>query len=287
MKIRVESLILAMLAVFTCYGQQSNIESAFEKIEKSKYIYSSESTSCTNDDDNSKTSVLKIRRFRIPVSNANLIENTTNAFEKATGATFLAQKNEDSRESYQISIDSRNSIRIGGEGMNLYVASFSDDADDSYRKAYAIEWKNANGDTIEGKMVYAYSPKPQSSSDDLNSTLNNAMRVLNDAQSKMNSMNTYVFSGSLSSMDSSSWLSKFVFYCEGIEDSVDSSSILTAYAKSLCKLTQDCSMLEDYEIELALEQLRSLIGELSKSKVSIVVQGLLKKAENNLIEAKE
>ena len=46
-------------------------------------------------------------------------------------------------------------------------------------------------------------------------------------------------------------------------------------------------MLEDYEIELALVQLRSLIGELSKSKVSIVVQGLLKKAENNLVEAKE
>lgn len=275
MKNRAILLILVFAAAFQCFATQLDIEKAFEKISQSKYVYASENYSTTHS--NQKAAKMRVIKFRILDNKTDLITNVTKAFDNIDNVTFKAIKKGEGSDSYSIAFENDKSVIVGGADMNVCIVSIPDESAEDFRTVYAIEWKT-EGNVIEGKTVYANSPKPDNQ-------YNDVLTFSNKSGAKYN-LNQLASTVTLNRETSTtSWLSRFEFYCDGLNKHHDSSSILSAYVNNIYKLTCDCSMLDEYELSLVQEQLEELFEEFEDEDVSIVVKGLLKKSIKNIENA--
>lgn len=272
MKNRALLLIMAIAAAFQCFATQSDIEKAFVKLSQSKYVYASENYSSTSS--GNKAAELRVIKFRIPESKTDLINNATRALDDIENATFKACKKGDGSDSYSIAFEDNKSVIVGGADMNVYIVSIPDESTENFRTVYAIEWKT-KGDIIEGKTVYANSPKPDNQYKDVLT-----YSKVTGSKSDLGQLASTITINRENS--TTSWLSKFEFYCNGIQQYNDTSSIVSAYANKIYKLTCDCSILDEYELSLVQEQLEDIFEKFEDEDVSIVVKGLLKKSIKNI-----
>lgn len=159
MKARNLLLIMACTHAALAGASKLAVSQAFDAIIKSDFITGRAIYSNTAKQPNEKSGDLQVYDFCIPVGHKTLIDDAKTALLEKDEAYFKSENTPKNSQVYRIEISDKYSTIVGGNKKNVITASYEDVNDSSYRYVYAIDWLTRN-DTIEGRLVQAFSKKP-------------------------------------------------------------------------------------------------------------------------------
>lgn len=160
--IRIISIIVALLPLPAL--AQSNIKAAFDAIIKCSDADISASHSLEKDPDTKiKNGQDDIYEFTLPANKMNLIKKALAAFDKDIPNAYAVKSGKNKGNSQQILLHSEQSgsagISIDNPGYEyiyaLFLPSKTEDPEGKYRYAYAMNYKEVDGQ-IRGKLVINY-----------------------------------------------------------------------------------------------------------------------------------
>ena len=152
-----------MLMLPLALQAQENIKKAFDTLVKDDKAKVSASHKLNRDPETGKKEgQLDVYEFTIPYSENLLVKNIENAFDKDSGKAYTVSSGDIGKSFFDYK-----SLAVGGESLPYEIGEMKDskyiyalfldpiDKEKKYRYAYAMEWKEGEGE-IKGKLVVTY-----------------------------------------------------------------------------------------------------------------------------------
>ena len=152
-----------MLMLPLALQAQENIKKAFDTLVKDDKAKVSTSHKLNRDPETGKKEgQLDVYEFTIPYSENLLVKNIENAFDKDSGKAYTVSSGDIGKSFFDYK-----SLAVGGESRPYEIGEMKDskyiyalfldpiDKEKKYRYAYAMEWKEGEGE-IKGKLVVTY-----------------------------------------------------------------------------------------------------------------------------------
>ena len=154
-----------MVAMAATVMAQTQVQNAFEELKKSSFTRT-QRTNHNWDDDGKRTGQLEIYEFTTKTaSDRRVVERLINALasESDEAYSYVSHQAGEATQRYAIYYDPKNSEVIGQDKDDNYVlfnVMDPDDATNTYRYCYALEWRSDDGN-LTGRALKTYAPKPQ------------------------------------------------------------------------------------------------------------------------------
>ena len=167
MKKTVMLALTAMMAVTAM--AQPQVQNAFETLKRSGFV-SARRTNHNWGDNGERTGLLEVYEFTTSTSaDRRVVRELINAFatDSEDAYSYVSHQAGEERQRYAIYYDRENSETIGRNKDDNYVllnVMDPDDATNTYRYCYALEWRETDGGQLKGRALKTYAPKPAKSS---------------------------------------------------------------------------------------------------------------------------
>ncbi len=272
-----------------------------------------------------KEGQLDVFKFTIDRSGIDLINNAKRVYEQMNGNSdadvFVLWWNENDRDfqGYRLYYNPDNAIVVGLACDHCYTVGFVAPDDKQHRKTYTLEWNNLDdNDSISGRIIKTYAPiKAKAtdgnrissiviSSDDYDKYMEQfqagmekyqqgmekyqaAMEKAKGALSDLSDGQSHSFSFSSSSSTSSShgnsksWMQKLLFYVEKLQDNGSAHYI---YLSKLYELCKDTEGLDQMDLKIASQQLKSVYNQFKEKKKLMESELLFLESMVELLENK-
>lgn len=159
--------LTAVMAVMVM--AQSYVQSAFESLKQSGFIHARR-TNHNWGDNGERTGLLEIYEFKTNTSSdRRVVQELINAFasDSEDAYSYVSHQAGEERQRYAIYYDHDNSEMVGRNKDDNYVlfnVMDPDDATNTYRYCYALEWRETDDGQLKGRALKTYAPKPTKSS---------------------------------------------------------------------------------------------------------------------------
>jgi len=260
---------------------QEHIEKAFSDFLKMKGVTYAESHSKDSDPETHViTGMMDSYTFKVDQWTPSVLDNIRKAIRQDSEAAY--QENwvtdgENLRADValrKIMFNAEDGINIGMNYPNYILICFVDKKQSDYRYAYAVEWNEQEG---KGVLLKTYAPLLKKKTTKLQ------MFSIPELSSESFSLpDSFKWSYSYSTSNSSSWLSRFNIYKECYSEQTDE-KVAFAFATKIYELCKDCSSLNEEERQMVTEQIEELKAQ-TKDKTALK---LFNSALKNLKEKKD
>ena len=304
-------MIMALLTSFTASANnyESRIKEALELITQKANNCSSIGVTYNahNDPETGQNDgELHIVKFKLGPREAHLIEQAKAIYQLISSDSqsgkipylytlWLNTANQDRTYSgINLYYSHENSILVGADADNCYTVGFFLSENTDYRNTYTLEWSEANGDSVKGRVITTFGPVASKvHSIAINSgnwplydfdidtvafnaqmvTLKAGMERLNEGMERLKtSSSSIVITTSSETNNASNWMKQMLFYLDKIQrDGKNSRYIYLSKLYELCKNT-DC--LDRQDLKIAMQQVASCYKKL-KSKNTLQDNELL------------
>lgn len=161
-------IIAAILATPLAASAQPHVIDAYEAL---RAHHCSTAQRISNSYDNGKQNgLLEIYEFATAnAAETALVTDLIEAFEtdSSRAYSYVYHKAGEPRQRYSVYYDPANAEVIGANRSYNYMLlniMDKDDASETMRYSYVLEWQRQNDDTMSGRIIKAYAPKPASAS---------------------------------------------------------------------------------------------------------------------------
>ena len=159
--------LTAVMAVMVM--AQSHVQDAFESLKQSGFIHARR-TNHNWGDNGERTGLLEVYEFTTATSSdRRVVQDLINAFatDSEEAYSYVSHQAGEERQRYAIYYDRDNSEVIGKNKNDNYVllnVMDPEDATNTYRYCYAMEWRSTDDGQLKGRAMKTYAPKPTKSS---------------------------------------------------------------------------------------------------------------------------
>ena len=162
-------IILTLMAVMAVMVMaQSHVQDAFESLKQSGFIHARR-TNHNWGDNGERTGLLEVYEFATATSSdRRVVRDLINAFatDSEDAYSYVSHQAGEERQRYAIYYDRDNSEVIGKNKNDNYVllnVMDPEDATNTYRYCYAMEWRSTDDGQLKGRALKTYAPKPTKS----------------------------------------------------------------------------------------------------------------------------
>ena len=297
-------LIIALLTSFVADANvyQDRLQKAFDDIISAVPLSSREHLVSVYSDPETgiKEGSLDVYKFTIDREGMDLINDAKKIYEQMNGAnskeiyTLWWNDNDDgSFQGYRLYYSPDQTIVVGLACDHCYTVGFVAPDDKQHRTTYTLEWSNNDdSDSISGRIITTYAPLKAKATEGhrLSSVIINmddydkymeqfqegmekyqqgmekykaAMEKAQGALSDLSDNQSHSFSFSSSShRNAKNWMKQLLFYVEKVQQSGDR----YLYLSKLYELCKDTDGLDQMDLKIAAQQLKSVYQQLKEKK---------------------
>ena len=263
---------------------------------------------------------LDVYKFTIDHEGMDLINEAKKIYEELNGniiaeiyTLWWTDNDDGSFQGYRLYYNPEQTIIVGLACDHCYTVGFVAPDDKQHRKTYTLEWSNnEDSDSISGRIITTYAPiKPKAtdghrlssviiSSDDYDKYMEQFQAGMEKYQEAMekaqgaladlsdNQSHSFSFSSSSSSSfshgNAKNWMKQLLFYVEKLQQSSGDRYIYLSKLYDLCKDTEG---LDQMDLKIASQQLKSVYKQLKDKKKLKESELLFLESMIDLLESKE
>jgi stress-induced morphogen len=307
--ITITLIAILMPAVASANVYEDRLKEAFDDIISAVSMndMSQKHNIYTDPETGTREGQLDVYKFTIARHGMHLIDAAREVYDQVNGnsnAEVYALKMNDnsdwSTQGYRLYYSPDQTIVVGLAWDHCCTIAFFAGDDKHHRKTYTIEWDEPDSsDSIKGRIINTYAPiRPKSTDRTISSTVVNIrtddidkymeklqtdMEKAQGALSDLSDNKSLSFSFSSSSKDKGNeWMKKILFYLDKLQEKENRH----LYLSKLYELCKDTEGLDQTDLKIAAQQLKSVYNQFKVKKKLKENELLFLESMVDLIESK-